>query len=578
MTMKRYLIFVSALLALAACNKDGTQVEDGALELRLTSGVQARTRATHGLDTQLAAGEKVHVSVTDAGTSEQLYANNALTVGEDNSTLSGGDPMYFPNSRNAVNIYAIHGNFSTDLSLLFEEMMIHNVATDQQSSGIGYANSDLLYCELHRVGPTKHALVLHFDHVLSKVEITLTEGAGNPVITKAEILNTQMQATFLHPDPDGNLLTSAYGEPADILIDCETGGALNEAVIVPQTLSSGTQFIRITIEGGAELYYTLPSDVPYAAGKKYRYNITANLTEISVTTEVSDWTDGGSDSSTMKLESHYDTDLSTAEVGDFITKSGYLLHLSDFDQLTETELNEITGVVFWTPDVAETIADGRSTPASLSSDKIMAQDHPDCTHGLAVAVKTVTYDNAETIIWQGTNFSCVGNWQSSSFVPDSKYDKSDFVSVRSGTGATDQINYIYGYQNTVVYRAYNKYYKDNSSNIIRPVAALDDFEETCPSPANSTGWFFASLKEMHMLCYKDVDDVFNSSDGTDTRDKINAVLSKIGGDELKSGYTWSSTEYGTMYTCFFLSYSDGNVRNSALRNTSNLKVRAVCSL
>lgn len=121
------------------------------VEIRLTSGLQVQTRATHNLDTQLKNDEKVYVWVDDAGSgvaSPELYAKNELTA-DGSGNLSGGTAMYFPSTGNAVNIYAIHGNLS-EYTTLWGTEQTHTVATDQTSGDnkTGYATSDLVYCKM----------------------------------------------------------------------------------------------------------------------------------------------------------------------------------------------------------------------------------------------------------------------------------------------------------------------------------------------------------------------------------------------------------------------------------------------
>ncbi len=304
MNMKKYLFFAAALLTLAACSNDESPTESAGtpVELRLTSSLDAQTRATHSLDTYLAAGEEVHVWVDDTGNSNALYTDNVLTVQDDNASLSGGTTMYFPNTGNNVNIYAIHGNLSSTSSF-WGETVTHTVASDQQSSvttaGAGYAGSDLVYGKATDIERTKSAVPVTLTHLLSKIEVVLVQGTGNPTIAEVAIINTQLQAQFT-PDKGSGITVTATGDAGAIVIDndvtaAEAEEALNEAVIVPQTLASGTKFIRVTTDEGGVLNYALPAETEFKAGMKYRYTITANLTELTVTTEITDWVDSGAD-------------------------------------------------------------------------------------------------------------------------------------------------------------------------------------------------------------------------------------------------------------------------------------------
>ena len=256
----------------------------------------------------------------------------------------------------------------------------------------------------------------------------------------------------------------------------------------------------------------------------------------------------------------------TLQVGDYLLADGNLL--SKGTKLSEEQKANIAAIVFWTP--AETTTAGRQTPASLTDDKIMYADFPGCTHGLAVSLKDVSRSR----MWQNS-ISGVADFQSGdNFKPA---NKSDFKSVASYTDKTDPINYVLGYQNTQVLLAYNAYCTSNRMEgyIVKPVAALADFTSKYPAPANSTGWFLPSVKELHILCYKDVDDVWNAY-GTDTRDLVNTSLNAVSGDALRYHIYWSSSECAyDKYNAFDVYSYNCNVNGYYKRDSK--WVRAVCA-
>lgn len=306
--MKNYILFAAAALMLAACSNDeNLDNPNGPVELRLTSGLEVQTRAAHGLNTQLKNGEEVHVWVDDATTDQNLYTNNILAAG-DQGALTGGDLMYFPETGNNVDIYAIHGNWgSTALTDFWGTEQTHSVAQDQRTKQAidGYAQSDLVYArkmDASRAGnPT--TVNLTFTHLLSKVEVVLVRGAGAPNISKVEILNTQLEAKFTPAKAKENITVTVSGtegeNPIEIDKDLTNSGdatgmdenqkKLNEAVIVPQTLSANTAFIRVTLNEGGVLIYKLNQKTTFAPATKYRYTITANLTELKVNATITPW-------------------------------------------------------------------------------------------------------------------------------------------------------------------------------------------------------------------------------------------------------------------------------------------------
>ena len=304
--MKNYILFAAAALMLAACSNDeNSDNPNGPVELRLTSGLEVQTRAAHGLNTQLKNGEEVHVWVDDATTDQNLYANNILAAG-DQGALTGGETMYFPETGNNVDIYAIHGNWgNTALADFWDTEQTHSVAQDQKSSGNGYAQSDLVYAKSTDVsrGKKPTTVNLAFTHLLSKVEVVLVQGVGNPDISKVEILNTQLDAKFTPTKAADNITVTASEPKAENPIEIdkdltdsddatgtdESKKNLNEAVIVPQDLAKGTPFIRVTLNKGGKLIYRLKEETTFAPATKYRYTVTANLTELKITATITPW-------------------------------------------------------------------------------------------------------------------------------------------------------------------------------------------------------------------------------------------------------------------------------------------------
>ena len=294
---------------LGACgNDENLDNPNGPVELRLTSGLEVQTRNSHNLDQLLKNGEPVHVWVDDATTDKELHPNNVLTAG-DQGALTGGDPMYFPETGNKVDIYAIHGNWeSTALTDFWGTEQTHSVEKDQRTgqSTDGYAKSDLVYAKSTDVSRNGNPTTVNltFTHLLSKVEVVLVRGEGYPNINKVEILNTKLEAKFTPAKAEENITVTVSGTEGENPIeidkdltssknaagDDESKKKLNEAIIVPQTLAKGTPFIRVTTNEGGELIYRLKEETTFAPATKYRYTVTANLTGLEVTATITPWT------------------------------------------------------------------------------------------------------------------------------------------------------------------------------------------------------------------------------------------------------------------------------------------------
>ena len=257
------------------------------------------------------------------------------------------------------------------------------------------------------------------------------------------------------------------------------------------------------------------------------------------------------------------------EKGDFAMKDGSFMKYDANATLTDEQKANVVGIVFWTTADMNPASDAQ-TPARLTDDEIMKKDFPNCTHGLIVSLKDVV---AQSTKWQST-YTKIAEWQNE----NSPYNGSDYKSIASGTAATDLINNILGYQNTKILKAYNASLESGSANMVLPVSLLDDFSNQNPAPANTTGWFIPSVKELHMLCYKDVADVWNADDNayTDTKVIVNASLEKVGGISFGSSFYWSSSESAdNERNAFRVGFNSAQMNRYGKSNTAY--VRAVCA-
>ena len=502
-----YMLFAAAVLILAACSKEEIPDNPGAqVELRLTSGLEVQTRGAHGLDTQVKEGEAVHVWVDDATTGKSLYSNNTLTAGSDGA-LTGGETMYFPATGNSASIYAIHGNFAenTDYTNFWGAEQTHTVMQDQRSDGRGYAQSDLVYCKLSNVSrngnPTTVGLT--FEHLLSKVEVVLVQGAGKPTISKAEILNTRLNATFTPDKTDGTVTVTASGTTGENPIEIDNDlSDVNEAVIVPQTLKKGTEFIRITTPDGDKLVYSLPADKTFKPGEKYRFTITAENGNLIVKT------------------------VENAAVGDYLLSDGSVLDKESI--LTHKAASQVVGIVF---HVGHHALDG-----SDYTNTGIGQKH---CHGYAVSLTFANNGDHDRLAWEkGPN----GESEIMVGATNSKYDWFGYSNqqkfhefIRDNSGWE-----MKHFPAAFACETYGNRTVDQDGN---PTTAYD-WQKPLAAPSNTSGWFLPSLRQLL--------DLFECSFLTESMSAVKNSLpddcdykNYIGWLEAKDYWTsWSSSEGG----------------------------------
>lgn len=316
-----FVTMAAAALILAGCTNDENGTDNEPVKIRLTSGVEVQQprafTATQG--TSITAGEVVSVWVDDAETTPAptpLYKANQLTA-TDRNEFSGGTDMFFPETGNNVNIYAVHGNFTTSFigGEAFPTTAVeYSVKADQSTAGgAAYTNSDLLYAykkDVSRNGnPTE--VQLTFYHMLSKLELAIVKGEGAPELAQSGAVKLNGVTLKGNFTPSTSVDMSDQSKRADMLSDASTTSTgdmtlgqttcadftdnviYNEAILVPQDMIG--KVLNFKLKSGGTLVYTIPElttnsgAAVFESGKKYQYHITLNLTGLTVTSTIEDW-------------------------------------------------------------------------------------------------------------------------------------------------------------------------------------------------------------------------------------------------------------------------------------------------
>lgn len=286
---------------------------------------------------------------------------------------------------------------------------------------------------------------------------------------------------------------------------------------------SGTQFIGnftpYPISSGTYRYVVKPATAVSFSGS-YNDGGTRHWSIPSSTVRAGSYKVFRVDGATVTGISH------TLAAGDFYMNDGSLIAGSTAT-LTPEQQAACIGVVFWVGD-------------ATAQDRTLKADHPECTHGLVVALK----DAAEgEIRWQ-FSWSSVQGWL------DSNRPPGQFLKVQNG-GEEASNHKIQGYNNTKAIEAFN----DNSRlSPVLPVVTVVDYRKAVIAPVHSSDWYFPSLKELMLLCGKNIPDItHNYSIGTDTRDLLNGTeqtpgqFAKLGdfATKIELGVYLSSTELST---------------------------------
>ena len=555
--MKRTTIHTSAalalLLAFAACTQDetgflpegaeGTPIVFTATGLNPAATPIAGTRSP--VDGNWEGVQSVAVLMDGM---VKAYKVESTTADPTSATLTSDEPHYWTNHNN-ITVTAWWPYTAGETTPPTVKVKAN------QSAQQDFETSDLIVADGQTV--TYGSPTLRFTHRTARVTIELKPGTGFTSVAGATVSLVSLSAD--------------NGNPTAIKTYNASGNTY-EALTAPQTVAAGKPFIRVELGSGI-FYFRPQTNVVLEAGNRYKYIVKVNTTGLTLEgCTIGEWADGGEETVESIV---FKTDLSTAKVGDFITTDGKLLEMTESMTLSEEVKKRIAGVVFWVPEKKDP---NRQTQASLQSDEVMAKAHPNCTHGLAVSLKDVSAE----MKWQGGQYEAVLNFQrGDAFNP--AYDKSLFKPIASNNGSSHPINFILGYQNTLILRAYNVYCKSIGSDnkVVLPVDALAGFETNNPSPSNSTGWFLPSPKELHILCYKDVDNIgryWEDPSYTDTRDIVNkSLIAADGGTFAYNYYYWYSSEFGGFLShAFLVNFRNSNVI-SVSKYYNTYRVRAVCA-
>ena len=564
----RLSVLILAGSLFVACDKEETggvtPLPDGKYPLQLTAKVAQQPQTRAGGKETWTGGEEIGVTVEGyIGGMPKTYVMDASgnAVPKDN-----GNTIYWKNTAEA-RITA----WTPDIS---------NVDISNQREG--YADFDLLYAAA--LGRYDQAVNLRFHHRMAKVEITLAADEG---VTDEDIAGTTVT---LFGDPKtlfaGGMVASADQSDGEIKPYHDAVTKKYEAVVVPQNMT-GKPLIKISI-GGKNFTYTPETDAAgkLEAGKRYAYTVTVKANGIDVQAVTSGTWSAGSEEDVAVVVKMINYTAGEVKAGDYIYSDGTTsdggLRRRYLDDRTPVivdpkpqpvEGKTVVGIVFWVPK--DTDPTNRQNPAQLTDDKIMAKVFPGCTHGLAVSLKNVS----TSMKWQYNTDDGTSNvfvfQEGSSFNPT---DKADYkpIYVSRDENKWENMRMILGYQNTKLLQAYNDYCRSTKKGSIVILAdALVMYRNNNPAPANSTGWYIPSVKELHMLCYKDVDEVYKHESCTETRNIVDASLSVVSGETLDTHEYWSSTENWATGTAFHVLFNNGYAR--AYNKKLDYRVRAVCA-
>lgn len=282
--MRKHLsFFLLLLLVIVGCARerlevDNPSMDDSPIAVRIGGEIDQlmKTRVNDG---GFCDGDAVGIYVVnyEDGMPGTLLvkgnqADNIRFVYEETKNIwTPDEPVYYKDKNTHADIYGYYPYSSpTSTDEFFFEVAKDQTVDAAQGSLCAYEASDFLWAKSADITPTTEQIQLNFRHLMASVVVELTPGTGweegewETLEKEVLIANTVRKSNI-------NLQTGAVmpsgDAPLDGIVPVREGAASFRAVVVPQTMTSGTVLLNITV-GGDSRVYKKSADVEYVQGKK----------------------------------------------------------------------------------------------------------------------------------------------------------------------------------------------------------------------------------------------------------------------------------------------------------------------
>ena len=310
--MKKYILFASAVVALAACSSNEEIEQFGKCEINLSSTLLVQTRAAQDIQsTEFDSGAKVDVFINENtdGEASYKYLQPLTYFTGTGGSLTTENTQYFPQNGNGVNII---GLYPSDLTTDIEDDAVAFSVKSDQSTDNNYKASDLMVGKPENGNPvarTTSSIALQFKHCLSKINVNILAGGGvsTDELSGATVtIYTRTNDATFDANKEEDIVTAveSQGQAASPFVTMGTltpsGNGFEglSAIIIPQDIQGGSQFITIRTTGQtpATYRYSIPTGaaIQFESGYAYTYNLTVTKSGLIVdSSTISNWQDYG---------------------------------------------------------------------------------------------------------------------------------------------------------------------------------------------------------------------------------------------------------------------------------------------
>ena len=217
-------------------------------------------------------------------------------------------------------------------------------------------------------------------------------------------------------------------------------------------------------------------------------------------------------------------------------QDGSILPGDEVSNLSRDELRKsCLGVVFW---VGEIEGMHWTRTGSKKGDRLLMRDHPECVHGMVVAMDDTSSQKVKWATGKGAT-EYIYEWAQKSFKDFTSGEQADWEEIRAS-------DIYFGYCSSRLMALYGSRNSDTTFPVCNAIA---DYAAVHPAPAGSSGWFLPSQYELATLFFGAPINFGESGSpyyygNLQMLNKINPQIAMASGNELIGEY-WSSNELST---------------------------------
>lgn len=568
---KQVALLLSGAALLASCAKsdiepDVPQTDNGvAITAKAYAFTEPQTRMGYHEGSSMTFtwednnSAKERFSVFAAGSSTPVTFTQTDTGGSRNGTFSGTVA-----TNSGDNLYALYpelaagGTYTpTAVSLDLSKQVL---ATSAEA--LKHNKSHYMWAKATYEGSSTVDFTFEHKIAILKVEMTLPTGAN--AIKQVKLAGFKAKANL--DVTSGAIDFSGITEQESIMVGASsislTDNKLTAYIFVFEQDATGKTLELIATDADDVSYGVKFTGRAIVAGKVY-------ILHKSLTFEpgrVESWEGNTNDviskeikpgftANDLKFGDYYYSDGTWSDGGYRECTDNSTMLLPIMPVLTDAagKARTVIGIVYWAGD-------------ATAKDKTLKADHPGCTHGLAISLSgneqnpwQLVMTNTSVQFWLDTN------------------KKDEFLPVTALLD-TYWLNNIQGYNNTKAIEVYNA--AATEENLVHAIQHTVEYRAKVPAPLTSSNWYLPSIKELALLCGKEVNDVYRDKLDTTNRDLINSKMSLIGGMGLNMGGLsyWGSTEFGGF--AYSLNFADdtGNEKRVLNQTSKRYYYRVRCVL